>query len=244
VAALGLALVFKLWMIFDATRRRVLWPWYLVLLVPLGELVYFFAVKVRDFHMRTSSPPPPPRAIRISQLEREVEGSPSFRNRVRLGWALLDAEQPERARECFERALSTHADDKEALFGLGLSQLEQSASVAAVATLSGLVERGLAYQDYDAALALAEALFRAGRKRDAFELLRAVVRDGHKLEHQLLLARYQLRGEHKDEAEATLRLALREFESQPELERRRDGAVATEARRLLRTLEQPARSTG
>ena len=50
---LGYALVaFKLWMVVDAIRRRVHYLWYVVLLVPLGDVVYFFAVKLRDFGAR------------------------------------------------------------------------------------------------------------------------------------------------------------------------------------------------
>ena len=238
MTAIGLAVVFKLWMIFDATRRRVHALWYFVLIIPFGDLVYFFAVKLHDFNMRESVPPPPPKPALLVQLEREAEQSPSFRNRVRLGWALLEDHQPERAAECFERALGSHASDKEALFGLGLCRLEQNDFEAAIAALSGLVERSLAYEDYDAALALAEGLFRAGRRQEAFDLLQSVIRDGHKLEHQLLLARYHLRGKDTVEARATLRGALCEFEAQPDPERHRNGAIATEARRLLRSLEQ------
>lgn len=240
MAALGLAVVFKLWMIFDATRRRVDRWWYYVLLLPVGDLVYFFSVKLRDFNMRDSAPPGPPKSLELTKLEREAEQSPSFHNRVRLGWGLLEVGQPQDALRCFEQALATHVNDKEALFGQGLSQLELKQSEAAAATLSKLVGRNLAYQDYEAALMLAEALFRTERRAEAFDVLQAVIRDSHKLEHQLLLARYQLRGQNKAEARATLRDALSEFEAQPDGERHRNGAVATEARRLLHVLEQAA----
>ncbi|MFI5307662.1 MAG: tetratricopeptide repeat protein [Polyangiales bacterium] len=234
---LGLALgVFKLWMLFDASRRRVPALWYLALLAPLGELVYFFKVKLPQF-----DPPPPARISSppgLLDLEREVERSPSFRNRVRFGWALLDAHQPERAKPYFERALDSHDGDKDASFGLGLCLLELGDAGAAADVLQPLMDRSLAYQDYDAALALIEALFRADRSDRGLELLVAVIRDSGRLDHRLLLARYQLRAQDRTRALDTLRVALRVFEAQAEPERRRDGAVATEARRLLRTLEQ------
>jgi hypothetical protein len=235
-----MAVVFKLWMIFDATRRRVHGLWYLALILPLGDLVYFFAVKLRDFNARSSVAPGAPVPPPALAAEREAEQSPSFRNRVRAGWALLDAGLPERGRSYFEQALGTHASDKEARFGLGLCLLEQGQAAAAVETLTSLVERSLPYQDYDAALALAEALFRADCAPGALELLQSVIRESRRLEHRLLLARYQLRADERAAALTTLRGALSTFESQAEPERRRDGAVATEARRLLRTLEQQA----
>ena len=240
-----LAAAFKLWMLVDALRRRVHLLWYVVLMVPFGDVVYFFAVKLRDFNVRENPQanptpaPPDPQAV-LAELEREAELSPSFHNRIRLGWALLDQQQPERAAHCFELALRTHPAEREALHGLGLSCFAAGDSARAIEVLQRLVERSFAYEDYGGALALVEALFGADRASEAFELLGAIARDSRRLEHRLLLARYQLRAARKTDACDTLRRALREFEAQPDFERRRNGAVATEARRLLRTLEEPS----
>ena len=64
--------------------------------------------------------------------------------------------------------------------------------------------------------------------------------DSRRLEHLLVLARYQLRAERKSDARQTLRKALSLFETQAEPERKRNGAAATEARRLLSALDEPA----
>ncbi len=235
IALAYMAVVFKLWMLFDATRRRVHALWYLALLVPLGDVVYFFAVKLRDFNVY---PARPAASLQLLEVEREAEQSPSFRNRVRAAWALLEQERPEHAQRYFELALGSHPDDKEACFGLGLCQLGQGQWAATAATLGPLVERSLAFQDYEAALALAEAAFRDRRAAASYALLQRVIDDSHRLEHRLLLARYQLRAGARSEALATLQTALHAFEAKPELERRREGAIATQARSLLRTLEQ------
>jgi tetratricopeptide (TPR) repeat protein len=213
--------------------------WYLVVVLPFGGLVYFFAVKLRDFNIRPG-PAPEPLPVELSVLEAEVEASPSFQNRVRLAWALFERERPERAEALFTLALRTHPNDKEALYGLGLCQLERGKNTDAVATLTGLAERSLAYESYQAALALAEALFRTGETDKLIDLLRAVIRHSGELAHRLLLARYQLRVRDRAEAQATLRTALDAFEAQPDFVRQRNGALATEARRLLRTLEEHA----
>lgn len=235
----------KLWMLLDAMRRRAHVLWYVVLTVPFGEVVYFFTVKLRDFNVHplpqpagdaTLAPEPEQARPSAAALEREAELSASFSNRVRAGWALLEEREPARAQRYFEDALRTHGRDKEALHGLGLCQLERDDLAGAVETLSRLVDRGLHYDDYGAALALAEALFRAARHDELFELLGTLVRDSRRLEHHVTLARYQLRAERKSEARDTLQSALAQFEAQPDLERRRNGAVATEARRLLRAL--------
>ena len=103
--------------------------------------------------------------------------------------------------------------------------------------LTDLVEQNLAYDDYGAALRLADALFEGDRREDALDVLRAIVRRSYRLAHELELARYQARAGREVDARATLEQALARFEAQPDHERLRIGAAATEARRLLRTLE-------
>ena len=236
---IGTALLaaFKLWMLLDAARRRVHSVWYLIVMLPLGAVVYFFAVKLRDFNVRPVVLPEPV-ATGLEALERDVQASPSFQNRVRLAWALFESERAARAQGYFEQALGTHPNDKEARYGVGLCQLERGRNEDAIATLTPLVERSLAYESYQAALALAEALSRAGDTAKLSDLLASVIRDSGELAHRLLLARYQLRARDRAQAQVTLRNALDAFEAQPEFVRQRNGAVATEARRLLRTLEE------
>jgi hypothetical protein len=236
---------FRLWMIHDALRRRVHTGWYVALLfpVPLSDIVYFFTIKLRDFGLHPIEPSAQqrePKSDELARLSREVEQSPSFHNRVRFGWALYEREQAEPAAVQFERALSTHPRDKEAMLGLGLCRLARGANDAVAEVLAPLVERNLAYAHYEAALALAEALFRSGRNDAGSALLENVIDDSGDLAHYLLLARYQLRAHERERARRTLRSALEAFEAQPDFERHRSGALATEARRLLRTLEEQA----
>jgi hypothetical protein len=239
VVILGyLAIAFKIWMIIDALRRRVGLVWFAVVMVPFGEWLYFIAVKLRDFNVRPAPPPEQSAALDLERLRAEAEESPSFHNRTRLAWALLGQGEAEEARALFERALSSHPADSEGLYGLGLCQLELGDHAAAADILSGLVEHSMGYEDYHAALALCEALFALGRRDEAFGLLRGVIRSSHRIEHQVALAKYELRAEQPDQAQNTLRKALDEFEGLPDYLRRRNGAFATEARRLLRGLDE------
>jgi hypothetical protein len=243
VAILGyLALAFKAWMMVDALRRRAPLLWFPVLMLPFGDWVYFFTVKLPDYRVAPGAAAPPviqapdPRPSKVTLLERAAEESPSFHNRVELAWALLDEKQPQRAQGYFEAGLRTHPDDSEATYGLGLCKLAQDDAAGAIETLGPLVERSFAYEDYEGALALAEALSRDEQPDVALSLLHDVVRASHRLEHLVTLARYQLRSERRDDARATLGRALQDFEAQPDFLRRRNGAVATEARQLLRAL--------
>jgi len=235
----AIALAFKLWMLFDALRRGVHALWYFVVMLPAGDLVYFFAVKLRDFNVRPAPPAPdqtdaaPPT---LAQREAAVADSPSFHNRVQLGWALYEARQPARARECFDLALRSHPRDSEARYGLGLCLLEQGKLQEAADALTPLVERSFAHDDYRAAEALAEALHRSEQNAEACAVLEAIVKTTRRIEHRIALAKLMIRCDQRTEAAAVLSRALSDFEAQPEHMRRREGANATEARRLLRTL--------
>lgn len=233
---LYLAGAFKLWMIFDAIRRRVDLIWFFVLLFPGGDWIYFVAVKLRDFAVGPAAPTIEEPQVDLDALRGEAEASPSFHNRVRLGWALLEANEPEEAQRYFELGLSTHADDRDALYGQGLALLRRGESARAVEVLSRLVDRSLAYDDYRAAMLLAEALFESEQREDALELLRTVTRTSSRLDVPVTLAKYQLRADLAGDAVATLQGVLDEFERLPDYLRRRNGAIATEARQLLRNL--------
>lgn len=235
---LYIALAFKVWMLLDALRRGVHALWYFVVMLPAGDFLYFFAVKLRDFNVRPAPPAPeqdvPPPSI--EELEAAVADSPSFQNRVQLGWALYEARLPARAKECFERALSSHPRDNDARYGLGLCLLDQGKLREAADALTPLVERSFAFDDYRAAEALAEALHRSEQNDEACAVLEAIVKTTRRIDHRIAHAKLLIRCDLKSEAAGVLGTAISDFEAQPEHMRRREGASATEARRLLRTL--------
>jgi hypothetical protein len=239
VALLGyLALGFKLWMIVDAMRRRVTLVWWLILMLPFGDWVYFFGVKLRDFNVRPGEAPKRDAEPSLDDLRRVEAESPSFHHRYRLATALTAAGHHAEACALFEKCLRTHPQDRDARYGLGLARIEAGDRAGGIEALRELVERSLGYDDYRAATRLAEALFDEGRREESFALLDEVARQGRKLEHQVALARYQMRADRRADARTTLEHALATFEAQPDDIRPRMGAIATEARRLLRTLDQ------
>lgn len=237
IMLLYLWLAFKAWMFVDALRRHVHPLWYLVLLIPPGSLIYFFMVKLGDYNVRPAPLPDEPQPSDLGALRAEVEESPSFDNRVTLAWALLDADKPDEAAEYFAQALKTHSLDNDARFGLGLARASQGRLEEAADNLSAVIDRSFAYRDYAVATELVEVLYQLDRTDDSLSLLEAVCRHSRRVAHQLGLAKYQQRAHRAEDARATLRTLLSEFEAMPDYLRRRYGALATEARRLLRVLE-------
>ena len=235
---LYLAIAFKLWMIWDAIRRRAHVLWFVVLLAPLGDFVYFFAVKLGTFkHIRPARPAEEKPQVDLEALRKRAEASPSFAHRAELGWGLLEQQQPTEAEEVFRKALASHRGDRDGLFGLGSAQVALGQHEEAIETLTELVYRGLAYRDYLPALLLVRALFEAGRQEEAFDLMHSIARHSRRYEHAVQLGRLLLEGGNREEAREVLSATVAEFEAEPDYLRRRYGATATEARQLLRTLD-------
>lgn len=234
---LYLWLGFKLWMVLDAIKRRVEFGWYLLLALPFGAVVYFFAVKARAFNIRTA--PPPRRSAPepdLEALKAAVEASPSFRHRTDYGFGLLYADRPDEALSWFDAALSTHPKEKEALMGRGMALLARGEAQQAIEPLSTVADRSFAYRDYAAALALSHALESAGESQDALELAERIARHSRRYVHRLALAELQRRLGRTAEAKDTLQALLSDFGAEPDYVRSRARDLDLRARQLLADL--------
>ncbi len=243
IRLLGFAVVgFNLWMLVDAYRRRAetYWLW-IIFGVPGGSLAYFFLVKIRDREMQSlqrkllaSFEKPPSPAL----LRRRYGESPSVANRLALAQGLADAGDFAESKEHFQALLAQRPGDFDALYGLGVCELELGDSAAAVTTLTSLIDAAPSYRDYAAWPELAEALVRMGKGAESLELVRDLARRAPRLPHQVLLARHLARAERTREADDVLARALRDYDESPRHVRRTNRPYAREARRLLSESER------
>jgi len=139
----GLQSLFSLWMMVDAMQRGAARYWYPVIFLPFGPFVYFFVVKIHDrefqslrrFFAGWSKP-----KVTLESLRFKVAETPSLANKLALAQGLFDARLHEEAARDFERVLASDAENKEALYGLALCQLESGDYPRAIETLGELVE--------------------------------------------------------------------------------------------------------
>jgi hypothetical protein len=226
---------FTIWMLVDAVKRRPILYWYVIICLPFGPLVYFFAFKIHDYDLewlrRIVRPPPPPPPI--AELRERARESPSVANQMRLANALHDAGEYAEAAGIFEGILEARADEPDALYGLGRCRLELGEPEAAALLLSRLVEKHRAYRDYAACLDLANALVQAGRDDDALDVLERLVRSSPRPRHAVGLAERLVAAARIEEAQRVLRDALAEHERSSPKHRQRDRDAAREAAALL-----------
>ena len=77
---------FSLWMLYDASQRRVPYYWFCIICVPMGEFAYFFAVKIHDFDLpslRLGA-----RGPSIEETRYRLEQNPCVANQMDLAEAL------------------------------------------------------------------------------------------------------------------------------------------------------------
>jgi hypothetical protein len=228
---------FTIWMLVDAIERRPPYYWYIIVFMPFGPLVYFFAIKIHDYDLgwiRRSLRPE--RKPSIEELLDRLRRSPSFANRMAYALALYEAGRWAEAAKSFEIILETRGDEPDALYGLAHCRLELGELEAAIAPLSKLVAKNRAYRDYAACLDLAEAYARAGHDEDALDLLEGLVRTSPRVQHGLALARRLVQAGRVEEAQAALRRGLDDYEGSPPFVQKRDRDAAKEAEAYLKSI--------
>lgn len=237
---LYLSIAFNGWMLLDALRRRAPLLWFIVLLTPIGGLIYFVSVKLRDFGVRPSLQPaaetiPPPDLVALRQAAKD---SPSFKNRTALAWALLETGDAAGAHALFEKALQSHPNDPEAMLGCGAAFMAERRPEAAVEPLSRILERNFRYRDFQAARLLTRALLEDGQGEAAIALAQRIADHSRRYLHRLELAQLHYRLGDAEAARLTAVALLSEWDREPGQRRERCAHIAAQAQHLLRELDR------
>jgi hypothetical protein len=231
--------LFMLWMLVDAVRRRADYYWFLVILLPFGEWIYFFSVKIKDpeFDKLRAFFNPPRKKETLEALRCRVAESPSALNRLRLAQALHDNGEFEPACEHFAQVRRQMPDDREALYGWARCRAELGDVPGAIVALEELIEREPAYADYEPWAHLATQLRRAGQLELALNELGRLWKMAPRLNHALLYAHFLAEAGQVERARALLAEALQSFRTSPRFAQQRQWQWASPARELLRSLK-------
>jgi hypothetical protein len=229
--------LFMLWMLVDAVRRRAEYRWFLIILLPFGEWIYFFMVKIHDpefqrlrAFLSTKERPS------LAKLRARFDESPSAVNRLALARALHDAGKYAVGAEHFEALLAREATDRDALHGRALCRLGLGDTRGAVTDLATLIQQDPGYDDYAPWKLLIGLLCREGKRDVALSTAAELNREAPRLGHAVLWAQLLVEAGEVDQARTRLAQALRDFEDAPRFVKRRDWRSASDARQLLRTL--------
>lgn len=135
-------------------RRRPdnVWLWIIVFFGPLGALVYIAMEVVPDLGLLRQTLDSFGRKKRIKQLEAVVLENPAAGNYEELADLLLDEGRFARARECYDKAITSRGDP-DPIYRRGIAELQLGEFAAAVADLEYVISRDVKY-DFNRAIAL------------------------------------------------------------------------------------------
>jgi hypothetical protein len=161
---------------FIRRRPDTVWIYIIVFLGPLGALVYIFMEVLPDLGLLRQSFDSFGRRKRITQLEAVVIENPAAGNYEELADLLLDEKKFARARECYDKAITSRGDP-DPIYRRGIAELQLGDFAAAVADFEDVTSRDDKY-DFNRAIALlahayantaqpdqAEALFKLATDR-------------------------------------------------------------------------------
>lgn len=160
---------------FIRRRPNFFWLW-IILIHWLGALVYILVEVIPDAGLLRSSFQMFPRRKRIHELEREILDNPSAGNYEELGLLYLDDGNFRRAREAYDKAISSRTDHPDPFYRRGIAEIELGDYAAAVPDLERAVTSDPDYDFHRAKGLLAWAYAQTGQIEKANAMYREATR--------------------------------------------------------------------
>jgi len=150
-------------------RRRPdgYWLWIILFGGGLGAIVYILVEVLPDAGLLRQSFKTFPRRRRIGELEAILVDNPAPGNYEELGDLYLDEKKFARARQCYDRAISSRTDSLDPFYRRGIAEIELDDFAAAVSDLEHVVGADPEYDFHRAAGLLAHAYARTGQREKA-----------------------------------------------------------------------------
>ena len=173
----GIGVILQAIAIMHFVRRRpdTYWLWIIIFGSGLGAFIYICAEVLPEAGMLARTLQVFPRRSRIRRLEALILDNPSAGNYEELADLYFEDSKYARARECYDRAISTRIDSPDPFYRRGLCALKLGDYAAAVADLQHVVSKDPRYDYSRAAGLLAHALAKTGQPEAAAAAFEQVV---------------------------------------------------------------------
>ncbi|MBI4475790.1 MAG: tetratricopeptide repeat protein [Acidobacteria bacterium] len=152
---------------FIRRRPDTIWLWVIIFLGPIGALVYLFMEVIPDLGLLQHSFDAFGRRKRIGHLEGLVLENPSVGNYEELADLYLDEGKYARARECYDKAISSRTDHADPFYRRGVAKIHLGDFAAAVPDLEYATSRDVRYDSHRAIALLAHAYANSGQVEKA-----------------------------------------------------------------------------
>jgi hypothetical protein len=158
-------------------RRRPETYWLYVILIggSLGAIIYIFVEVLPDLGLLRGTLKVFPRRRRIRELEAMVLDNPSAGNYEELADLYLEEGKYPRARDCYNKAISSRTDSPDPFYRRGLAEIELGDFTAALPDLERVISKDPKYDFYRASGLLAHTYAKLGQPEKADALFQKTI---------------------------------------------------------------------
>jgi hypothetical protein len=221
---------------FIRRRPDTFWLWIILIGGWLGALVYLAVEAVPDAGLLRQSFKAFPRRKRIRELESAVLDNPSAGNYEELADLYLEEKKYARARQCYDKAISSRTDSPDPFYRRAVAAVRMSDFAAALPDLERVVEKDPAYDFHLAAGLLAHVYANTGQPEKAAALFEKATRISTASETYYNYARFLAGQGRTSEAREWAQRLLEKKRNMPGYLKRRERPWFRRASSLLRSL--------
>lgn len=234
-----LILLFNLWMIIDAIRRKE-WMWVVILLLfpGLGTLWYFFYIYRDSPPTRGFELPGAHERRRIRELQAQIHHLDKAHHYSQLGDVYFQQGKLAQAEAGYRAALERDPQDLDTRAHLGQCLLRLKRPAEARPLLEGVVTENPKHDYGHTMMALAETLTALGETDNALLYWQHITQNHSYPRAKVQLAELYLAQNQPGLARAELQEVLAEDPHAPPFQRRRDRVWVSRAKHLMRKLRQ------
>lgn len=230
--------------IIDFIRRRpnIYWLWIIIALGPLGAGIYLVMEVLPDHRISTEGFRWYTRRKRIKHLEVIVLDNPAPGNYEELADLYSEEKKFDRARQCFDKAISSRTDMPNPFYGRAIVELHLNDFPAATQDLERVIAFDRKFDYQRAAGLLAYCYSRTGQSEKAERLFRETLNNSTLSETQFNYAAFLAEQGRHEEAREWAQRILNKKVTLPRYLRRKEGPWFRKAMGLLNSLASPASS--
>jgi hypothetical protein len=234
----GYGIILQIFAILHFIRRRpdTYWLWIILIGGGLGALVYIAVEVVPDLGLLRDTFRIASHRKRIQQLEVLILDNPSAGNLEELADLYLEQKKYAKAKQYYDRAISSRTDSPDPFYRRALCELELGDFPSATADLERVVRMSPAYDYQRAAGLLAYSWSRTGKEQQAAQLFSQVTETSTISETQYNYAVFLAEQGKIDEARQWTQRILNKKATMPRYLKRRERPWFRKAAALLKKL--------
>ncbi|HEX3352939.1 MAG TPA: tetratricopeptide repeat protein [Terriglobales bacterium] len=221
---------------FIRRRPDTFWLWIILIGGWLGALVYIAVEAIPDAGLLRQSFKAFPRRKRIRELEAAILDNPSAGNYEELADLYLEEGQFARARQAYDKAISSRTDSPDPFYRRGVAAIQMADFEAALPDLVRVVSNDPTYDFHRAAGLLAHAYANTGQPEKAAALFQQVTKISTSSETYYNYASFLASQQRTAEAREWARQILAKKPTMPGYLRRRERPWFRKASALLSRL--------